>query len=317
MAVISLLLGLILIILGAHGLTDGGAALAKHYKISPLVIGLTVVAFGTSTPELAVSVNAAISGNADIALGNVIGSNIFNIFMIVGITAIIAPIRIGKSTLSREIPFCLLSALVVMVLANDIGLDNAEQNMISRTDGLVLLAFFSIFLAYTFSIAKKGDLEETGQLPAMPLSKSVLYIILGLGALILGGKWFVDGAGDIARMMGISESVIALTLVAGGTSLPELATSIVAARKNNPDIAIGNVVGSNLFNLFFVLGASAGIQPVQVSGITNTDFLIHILACVLLLIFGVFFRKRTISRVEGICLTLCYLLYTFYLISQA
>lgn len=317
MAIIYLILGLILILIGANALTDGGAALAKHYKIPPLVIGLTVVAFGTSTPELAVSMSAALNNNADIALGNVIGSNIFNIFMIVGITALIAPIRIGKSTLSREIPFCLLSAIVIFALGNDIMLDQADHNLISRADGLVLLAFFAIFLAYTFSIAKSGDLEGSEQLPTMKLGKALIYIVIGLGALILGGQWFVDGASDIARMFGISESVIALTLVAGGTSLPELATSIVAARKNNPDIAIGNVVGSNLFNLFFVLGASASIQPIAVNGINNVDFITHIAACVLLLIFGVFFRKRLINRTEGFILVLCYVIYTAYLISQA
>jgi cation:H+ antiporter len=316
MAIIYLILGLVLILLGANGLTDGAAALAKRHHIPPLVIGLTIVAFGTSAPELAVSMSAAVEGNADIALGNVIGSNIFNIFMIVGITSIIAPIRIGKSTLSREIPFCLLSALVILLMANDVLFDHAEQNMITRTDGMVLLAFFAIFLAYTFAIAKNGDIEASEEIPTMGSGKSTLYIILGLGALIIGGRWFVDGASDIARMLGISESIIALTLVAGGTSLPELATSIVAARKNNPDIAIGNVVGSNLFNLFFVLGASASIQPVAVSGINNMDFITHIVACILLLIFGVFFHKRMINRTEGVILTFCYLVYTGYLISQ-
>lgn len=317
MAIIYLILGLVLILLGANGLTDGAAALAKRHHISPLVIGLTIVAFGTSAPELAVSMSAAVEGNADIALGNVIGSNIFNIFMIVGITSLIAPIRIGKSTLSREIPFCLLSAVVVFLMANDVLFDRSEQNIITRTDGMVLLAFFTIFLAYTFAIAKNGDIEASEELPTMGSGKSALYILLGLAGLIIGGRWFVDGASDIARMLGVSEAIIALTLVAGGTSLPELATSIVAARKNNPDIAIGNVVGSNLFNLFFVLGASAGIQPVSVNGINNMDFTTHIAACVLLFIFGVLFHKRTINRIEGLILTICYLAYTGYLISQA
>lgn len=316
MAIIYLILGLVLILLGANGLTDGAAAIAKRFKISPLVIGLTIVAFGTSAPELAVSLSAALDGNADIALGNVVGSNLFNVFMIVGITAILAPIRIGKSTLSREIPFCLLSALVLFVLANDVLFDQAGQNTISRTDGWALLAFFSIFLAYTFAIAKNGDLEAQEQLPSLGLGKSVVYILLGLAGLILGGQWFVDGASDLARMLGISEAMIGLTLVAGGTSLPELATSIVAARKNNPDIAIGNVVGSNLFNLFFVLGASAGINPISVNDINNVDFFTHIFACVLLLIFGVFFHKRTINRVEGWILMGSYLLYIGYRIAQ-
>lgn len=317
MAVIYLVLGLILIILGANGLTDGGAALAKRFHISPLVIGLTIVAFGTSSPELSVSLSAALDGNADIALGNVIGSNIFNALLILGCTAIIAPVKIGRSTLSREIPFCLLSALVIFVMANDVWFDQAETNIISRTDGVVLLGFFSIFLAYTFSIAKSGDLEGHEKLPSMTLLRSVSYIVLGLGALIIGGNWFVDGASDLARMMGISESTIALTLVAGGTSLPELATSIVAARKNNPDIAIGNVVGSNLFNLFAILGTSAAIHPVAVNGINNLDFGVHILACVMMLIFGFFIRKRTITRTEGIVLLSTYLVYTAYLVAKA
>ncbi|MBQ8501785.1 MAG: calcium/sodium antiporter [Bacteroides sp.] len=320
MDILLLIGGLLLILLGANGLTDGAASVAKRFNIPNIVIGLTIVAFGTSTPELAVSVSSALKGNADIAIGNVVGSNIFNALMIVGCTALVAPIIVNRNTLLKEIPLCILSSVAVLICANDIFLDNAAENTFSTVDGLLMLCFFAIFLGYTFAIAKNNPQEkeeETGEIKRLPIWKSVLYIIGGLAGLVWGGTLFVDGASGIARSLGVSESVIGLTLVAGGTSLPELATSVVAALKKNPEIAIGNVVGSNIFNVFFVLGCSASITPLHLVGINNFDLLVLVGSSILLWLFGMFFAKRTITRVEGVVLILCYVAYTASLIYQA
>nr|WP_320057019.1 calcium/sodium antiporter [uncultured Bacteroides sp.] len=320
MNILLLIGGLLLILLGASGLTDGAASIAKRFKIPSIVIGLTIVAFGTSTPELAVSVSSALKGSADIAIGNVVGSNIFNTLMIVGCTALFAPIVITRSTLRKEIPLCILSSIVLLICANDVFFDKSEDNILSITDGLIMLCFFIIFLGYTFAIVSNNRTEssnEEEEIKQMPIFKSTLYIIGGLCALIFGGQWFVEGASGIARGLGVSESIIGLTLVAGGTSLPELATSIVAALKKNPEIAIGNVIGSNLFNIFFVLGCSATITPLHLSGITNFDLLTLVASGILLWLFGLFFAKRTITRIEGSILILCYIAYTATLIYMA
>lgn len=310
-----LIIGLALILIGANALTDGAASVAKRFHISPLVIGLTIVAFGTSAPELTVSVVSALKGSAGLAIGNVIGSNIFNCLMIVGCTAAIVPIQISKGTLSKEIPLCLLAAIVLFVCANDQLINGLSANSMSRSEGLLLLCFFAIFMGYTFAIAHNGQAEDTA-IPTLSVGRSTLYIIGGLAGLIYGGQCFVDGASGIARSLGVSESVIGLTLVAGGTSLPELATSVVAALKKNPEMAVGNVIGSNLFNVFFVLGCSASITAMPVQGISSLDLGMHIAACLLLFIFGLFFRQRTITLIEGIALVACYIGYTTYLILQ-
>ena len=320
MDILFLVGGLLLILLGANGLTDGAASVAKRFRIPSIVIGLTIVAFGTSAPELTVSISSALKGSADIAIGNVVGSNIFNTLMIVGCTALFAPIAITRNTLKREIPLCILSSFALLICANDIFLDGSRENILSITDGLLLLCFFAIFLSYTFAIAKRdGEMKETSQseeeeIRQLPMWKSALYILGGLAGLIVGGNFFVEGASGIARSLGVSESVIGLTLVAGGTSLPELATSIVAALKKNPEIAIGNAIGSNLFNIFFVLGCSASITPLRLTGITNFDLWVLVGASILLWLFGIFFGKRIITRVEGSILILCYIAYTAVLI---
>ena len=324
MNILLLIGGLILILLGANGLTDGAASVAQRFRIPPIVIGLTIVAFGTSAPELTVSVSSALKGSADIAIGNVVGSNIFNTLMIVGCTALFAPIVITRNTLRKEIPLCILSSIVLLICANDVFLDKASENILNRVDGLLLLCFFVIFMGYTFAIASKPAtmeqqaeypvIEEETEIKSLPWWKSILYIIGGLAALIYGGQLFVDGATGIARNLGVSESIIGLTLVAGGTSLPELATSIVAALKKNPEIAIGNVIGSNLFNIFFVLGCSASITPLHLSGITNFDLFTLVGSGILLWLFGLFFAKRTITRIEGGIMILCYVAYTVVLI---
>ncbi|MDR0431439.1 MAG: calcium/sodium antiporter [Tannerellaceae bacterium] len=317
MNILLLIVGLFLILVGANILTDGASSIAKRFNISSLVIGLTIVAFGTSAPELTVSVVSALKGSSDIAIGNVVGSNIFNALMIVGCTAVILPIRITKGTLSKEIPLCLLASIVLFICANDMLINGGSQNSISSSDGLLLLCFFAIFLGYTFAIARNGETNEEATIKDMPIWKAGLFIVGGLGALVYGGQLFVDGSTGMARSLGISESVIGLTLVAGGTSLPELATSIAAALKRNPEMAIGNVIGSNLFNIFFVLGCSASIVPMNIQGITNVDLGMLIFSSILLFIFGLFFKKRMITRVEGGIMALCYVVYTVYLIRMA
>lgn len=321
MNILFLVGGLVLILLGANGLTDGAASVAKQFRIPSIVIGLTIVAFGTSAPELTVSVSSALKGSADIAIGNVVGSNIFNTLMIVGCTALFAPIAITRNTLKKEIPLCILSSVALWVCANDVFLDHSAENILNRADGLLLLCFFAIFMGYTFAIAfpsGQASAEGSGEeeIKLLPWWKSVIYILGGLAALVYGGQLFVNGATGIARSLGVSESVIGLTLVAGGTSLPELATSIVAALKKNPEIAIGNVIGSNLFNIFFVLGFSASITPLHLTGITNFDLFALVISGILMWFFGLFFAKRTITRMEGGILVLCYVAYTAYLIYQ-
>lgn len=314
MDILLLIGGLVLILIGANGLTDGAASVAKRFNIPSIVIGLTIVAFGTSAPELTVSISSALKGSSEISIGNVVGSNIFNSLMIVGCTAIVAPIVVTKNTLRKEIPLCILASVVLLVFANDVLIDGADANVLSVSDGLILLCFFLIFMGYTFAIASGGSEGSEGEIKQMPLWRSCLYILGGLAALILGGQFFVNGASGIARSLGVSESIIGLTLVAGGTSLPELATSVVAALKKNPEIAIGNVVGSNLFNIFFVLGCSATITPMSLGGINNFDLLVLLSSGILLWFFGLVFKKRTITRVEGVVLVLCYIAYTTVLI---
>lgn len=313
--IITLVGGLALILVGANILTDGAASVAKRFGISDLVIGLTIVAFGTSAPELVISSLAALRGVADMAVGNVVGSNIFNVLMIIGCTALVMPVQVGKGTMTKEIPFVILASFVMAVMAGDSLLDGASTNVISRIDGLVLLAFFVIFMAYTFAIAKEGNTEDEATVKKMALWKSAGFIIGGLVGLIAGGQFFVEGAGGIARTMGVSDSIIGLTLVAGGTSLPELATSITAAVKKNPGIAIGNVIGSNLFNIFFVLGCSATLSPLPLGDITNLDFGVLIASTILFWLFGWFFRQRTITRLEGAVMVAVYVVYTGYLIA--
>lgn len=319
MSYLFLILGLALILAGANYLTDGAAAVARRFGISDLVIGLTIVAFGTSAPELVISVMSAAKGSSEIAIGNVVGSNIFNILMIVGCTALVMPISIGKSTMSKEIPLVILSSIVLWACASDMLIDGAADNVLSRADGIVLLAFFLIFMRYTFSIAHNAsdNPADTAQVKDMKGWAAALAIAGGLAGLILGGRWFVDGASGIARSLGVSESVIGLTIVAAGTSLPELATSVVAALKKNPDIAIGNVVGSSLFNIFFILGTSAVVSPLKVGHISQLDFGVLVGASLLLWLFGQAFGTRRITRPEGAAMAVCFIAYTVYLVAAA
>lgn len=318
--IVFLVLGLIMILVGANALTDGSSAIARRFGLSDLVVGLTVVAFGTSTPELVISVMSAIDGSAGLAVGNVVGSNIFNILAIIGITAIVRPMPVGKGLLISDIPMVLLSSVVLLVMGNAVLFDKETESIVTRVDGIILLLFFMIFMRYTFGRARNAgsdhgpDDMEICEKSHMPMWKAVLWTAGGLLMLIFGGDRFVDGASGLASSMGISDSVIGLTIAAIGTSLPELATSIAAALKGKPGIAIGNVIGSNIFNIFFVLGCTATVRPVPFGSIGNIDLLVLTGASLLFLAFGRFFGNHRITRTEGTLLTVCYIVYMVALI---
>lgn len=321
MNIVWLVVGLVLILVGANALTDGSSAIAKRMGISDLVVGLTVVAFGTSAPELAISILSAMAGNAPMAIGNVVGSNIFNILVIIGVTALVRPIVIEKSVMSLEIPMVILSSVILVVLGNSGLLDGDGVYEVSRVEGILLLIFFLLFMRYTFASAKQPQLAagtEATQEPIkeMPVWRSVLYVLVGLAALVWGGDKFVDGASGIASALGVSDAVIGLTIVAAGTSLPELATSVVAAVKGKPGLAVGNVIGSNIFNVLMVLGISATITPLPFGGIGNTDLFTLLGASLIFWLFGWIIRERTITRGEGGVMAAAYVAYVVYLISQ-
>ncbi len=316
-----LVLGLVLILAGANALTDGSAAIARKMGISDLVVGLTVVAFGTSAPELVISVLAACNGSAPLAIGNVVGSNIFNILAIIGITALVRPIVVERSVMTMEIPMVILSSVLLLIFGNSGMLDGGGMNVVSRVDGILLLIFFLLFMRYTFASAHRSSedgapgVDEKESKP-MPAWRACVYVIVGLGALIWGGDRFVSGASGIASAWGVSEAVIGLTIVAAGTSLPELATSIVAAVKGKPGLAVGNVIGSNIFNVLMVLGVSATITPLPFGSIGNLDLFTLLGASLAFYLFGWLFRERTITRVEGAILAAGYVAYIAALLSQ-
>lgn len=296
---------------GANALTDGASAIARRMGISDLVVGLTVVAFGTSAPELVISLLAAIGGNAPMAIGNVVGSNILNILLIIGVTAMVRPIVVERSVLSLEIPMVILSSVILLVLGNSGTLDSTGINQVSRVSGIFLLILFLLFVRYTLASARRPDApaDETPQAADMPAWRAALWVVLGLAALIWGGDRFVSGASAIASALGVSDAVIGLTIVAAGTSLPELATSVVAAAKGKSGLAIGNVIGSNIFNVLMVLGASATVTPLPFGSIGNFDLLTLLGASILFWLFGWIIRRRTITRAEGTLLTATYLAY--------
>ncbi len=320
LSIFFLIIGLALILGGANLLTDGAAAIARRAGISELVVGLTIVAFGTSAPELVISLISAIDGASELAVGNVVGSNIFNILAIIGITALVRPIVIQQSVMTREIPLVVLSSLAVLIMANTPLLDGSPIAQLTRSNGLILLLFFLIFMRYTMTQTKNvdsGQNKESDTTPAMPLWKSILWVIGGLTALIYGGNCFVNGASEIALLMGVSEAVIGLTIVAFGTSAPELATSLVAAIKGRPGLAVGNVIGSCIFNVFAILGISATVSPLDLGQIGNFDLLSLVGASLMFWLFGWLFRQRTITRIEGGIMTVSYIAYLTCLILAA
>lgn len=309
--IICLIGGFIVLIYGADFLVDGGAALAHRLKVSNMVIGLTIVAFGTSAPEFVVNVVSSVQGSAGLALGNISGSNIFNILAILGITALITPLQVKRTTTWVEIPLTVFTAVLLLLFAN-----REHSGVISRTEGICLLCFFGVFLFYTFTLAKYGAAGqgEEVSVKAFSTSKSLLFILLGLGGLVGGGKLLVAGAVHIAEALGISERIIGLTIVSIGTSLPELATSVIAARKGNADMAIGNVVGSNIFNVLLILGTSAVIAPIQVPEGSLIDLSVNLMASALLFLFIFTGKGRRIDRWEGAFFFLLYLAYLSLLI---
>lgn len=311
--ILLLVLGFGVLIKGADWLVDGGSALARKYKISELAIGLTIVAFGTSMPELVVNSFAAYQEHSDIVFGNIIGSNIFNLFAILGIAGIISPLVVQSSTVWKEIPFSFGAALLLFLLVNTII--NVD-NLLSRTDALILLVFFGMFLYYVFRQLKGEEMTVDVEKKELSTFKIWLLIIIGLALLIAGGRLVVVNAVKIAAAMGISQTIIGLTIVAAGTSLPELATSVVAAIKKNNDIAVGNIIGSNIFNIFFILGVSALIRPVDYNLKFNSD--LYILAIGTIFLFVAMFsgKKKKLDRWEAAILLIVYIGYTFYLIQQ-
>lgn len=315
LSIIEFVAGIVLVILGADWLTKGASALARRFNMSELMIGLTIVAIGTSLPELVISLGSAIRGSSGIALGNVIGSNIFNSLLILGVAALITPIRFSAKMQSREIPFNLLAAVALTLVSDSMLAGGAEGEYITRYGGLLLLCFLAVFIRYTFSITNDDDAE--GQHAPVSVGKILIFIAGGLAALIFGGNIFVDGATALARVLGLSEAVIGITIVSAGSSLPELAVSVNAARKGNVGIALGNVLGSNILNVFFILGCSASITPIALEGFSFVDYYVLIASSLLIYLVTRFGGKSIITPWEGALLVAAYVAYTAYLLIMA
>lgn len=309
-------IGLLLLVIGANYFVDGAAGVAKRLKVSALLIGLTVVAFGTSAPEVAVSISASLKGNNGIALGNILGSNIFNLSFILGTAAVIFPLSVERQTIKKEIPIMILSALSLFALGADSVIDKNSNMVISRGDGLMLLLLFASFLYYVIEVARNS--REVVELLEDPIESSTFKLFLktvgGLALIISGGYIVVESAVEIAASLGLSQTFIGLTIVAVGTSLPELVTSIIASIKKNPEIAVGNVVGSNIFNVFFILGASTAISPISVVSSLAIDMTFNILLSFILLFFSI--SHRRISKKEGTVLLAIFVAYNWYLITS-
>ena len=314
-AILLCLLGFVALIIGAEFLISGSSSLAKRMNVSEIAIGLTIVAFGTSMPELVVNVFASLHGNNEIALGNVIGSNIFNIFFILGIAGLIFPLHVLKNTVWREIPFAFFAIVVMFFLANDTLKGGDGPGLISLADSIIMLAFFALFTLYVFYISKitSGD-DNPVKMYSVPIT--VIRIIAGFVGLIIGGNLVVTHSVTIASALGMSEKLIGLTIVAGGTSLPELFTSAIAAYKKRCDIAVGNIVGSNIFNILFILGISGTIKPITYSKVFNTDLYIMFAATILLFITMFTGKKHRLDRAEALILIVCYIGYVVFLIHR-
>lgn len=321
--IVYIVIGVVLVLWGADRLTDGAVGIATRLNIPQIVIGLTIVAMGTSMPEFCVSLVSALKGTADLAVGNVVGSNVFNALLIVGVTALVAPMTIMRQTVRKDIPFALVASMLLVLMCLD--------GTLSRIDALVLLALFGFFMYVTLQAglsAKKADKQAASDEPSQaasdepaeaqaPMSwlRASLFIIIGLGCLIGGSNLFVGGATAVATELGISDAVVGLTVVAMGTSLPELATSVVAARKGNSGIAIGNALGSNVFNILLILGLTGAITPLTLQGITTLDLTMLVVSMMLLWLFS--FTKLTIERWEGALLTTIFVAYLTYLVMAA
>lgn len=319
-SVLWLIAGLVLILTGANILVDGSSAIARRLGMSDLVVGLTVVAFGTSTPELAISVISAIDGSPGLAVGNAVGSNIVNILLIIGATALVRPIAVSRSIMTDQMPLMALSAFILLLFGNSAFLDGTDGNIMSRTDGIISLVLFLLFMIYTVRTARNTPAPDDAAAPEakapMAAWKAALMVVGGLAALVFGGDKFVDGASELASALGMSDAVIGLTIVAIGTSLPELATSIVAALKGRADMAVGNVIGSNIFNSTLVLGAASTITPLPFGSIGNVDLLTLTGASLLFWLMGRVWGRHVINRWEGAVLIAAYAGYAAWLIMQ-
>ena len=307
--------GLVMILVGSDWLVDGASGIARKYGISEFIIGMTIVGIGTSMPELVASVISALGGHGDMAIGNVTGSNICNVLLILGVTSLISPIRYTKSNVRKDIPFAILVSLFLMlVLYNGFGLfGEIGTPGISRIDALFLLQIFAIFMIDSFKSAKKSNDEESDNVKPMPMGKAIVLIALGLTGLIFGGQFFVDHTVSIAERFHVSEAFISITLMALGTSLPELATCIVAALKGKNQLALGNIIGSNIFNIALIIGTSAAISPFEITSISTVDMAMVISAIVLLWAAAFTFKKNKLDRIEGAFFLLCYVGYLTYL----
>lgn len=316
--IVLVIVGVALIVAGANFLTDGASAIAKRLHIPQIIIGLTIVAFGTSAPELVVSVIGSIEGSGGIAVGNVIGSNIFNVLCVLGACALVHPVPVKLNTLRFDLPIALVASILLMLVLSDMPLDGMPS-LVSRSEAMTLLLFGLLFLLYTIVVGKQGsdasETEEEGR--TMHWLLAVVYLVGGLAGLVYGGQLFVGNATKIASSLGVSETLIGLTLVAWGTSFPELATSVVAAMKGNTDIAVGNVIGSNLFNIFFVLGIAGTVRPLSNLQFTSLDIWMQLLAMVIALGVALFWGKREIKRAEGGLMLLVFILYNAWIIFNA
>lgn len=320
MDIFLLILGLALILGGANFLTDGSAALAQRFRVPEFIVGLTIVAVGTSTPELVVSVLSAAAGNSDVAIGNIVGSNIFNVFLILGVCALIAPLPLTGGNIRRDLPFLTAVSVLLLLLTSDRLLGLGEVDAIGRIDGIVMLLLYIALIRFTIRAERRtaAQATQTTQTEKPQRSRSLWLIVVmiagGLAGLIFGGELFLDSATAIARALGVSESVIAITLVAGGTSLPELASSVVSLLKGKSEMALGNVIGSNIANILLILGLSATIHPLTLGGITRIDLLTVLLSSVLLFVTAFTFRRKAVDRWEGAIFLVIYALYIGYLV---
>lgn len=320
MDIFLLILGLALILGGANFLTDGSAALAQRFRVPEFIVGLTIVAVGTSTPELVVSVLSAAAGNSDVAIGNIVGSNIFNVFLILGVCALIAPLPLTGGNIRRDLPFLTAVSVLLLLLTSDRLLGLGEVDAIGRIDGIVMLLLYIALIRYTIRAERRtaAQATQTTQTEKPQRSRSLWLIVVmiagGLAGLIFGGELFLDSTTAIARALGVSESVIAITLVAGGTSLPELASSVVSLLKGKSEMALGNVIGSNIANILLILGLSATIHPLTLGGITRIDLLTVLLSSVLLFVTAFTFRRKAVDRWEGAIFLVIYALYIGYLV---
>lgn len=320
MVYVLFVVGFVVLIKGADLLVDGASSIGKRLGWPSIVIGLTIVSFGTSLPELLVNIFASFSGSSELAIGNVLGSNVANILLILGVSALITPLPINKNTYFSEVPFSLIATLLVGFLANVTLFNQVAPNApqyISRYDGVVLLFFFVMFLGYVYVVSKQNDEElQEGDIRMMSTGMSVIYILIGMVGLYFGGNWVVEGAISMATSFGMSESLVGLTIVALGTSLPELATSITAALKKNTDIAVGNAVGSNIFNLLWILGISAVIKPLEFQVVSNDDIFMIIIASTMLILAVIIGKRTVISRWEGLWFVLAYISYMIFLFNR-